>query len=155
MNCIRSLSIKFPQSHLRSPFDIETNSGVVSLFWSAVSFLKFARLRQEQWGVEYQNYNRLYPDGLKGSQGAGRRRVSSFHNVHYYCKTPFLFIGEDGLKRYAKYRVLPFDPEPETGRETNPSEGDQCNQRVLPHQTSGRNFLKTKYYDPVPPQGRK
>jgi hypothetical protein len=155
MNCIRSISIKFSDHHLRSPFDIEMNSGVVSLFWSAVSFLKFAKLRQEQWGVEYQNYNRLYPDGLKGSQGAGRRHASSFHNVHYYCKTPFLFMGEDGIKRYAKYRVLPFDPEPETGLETDPSEWDQCNQRVLPHETRGRNFLKYEYEDRVAREGAK
>jgi hypothetical protein len=155
MNCIRSISIKFSHHRMRSPFDIEMNSGVVSLFWSAVSFLKFASMRQEKWGVEYQNYNRLYPDGLKGSEGAGRRHVSSFHNVHYYCKTPFLFIGDDGIKRYAKYRVLPFDPEPETGLEANPSEWDQCNQRVLPHETRGRNFLKYEYEDRVAREGAK
>lgn len=112
-------------------------------------------MRQEQWGVEYQNYNRHYPDGLKGSQDAGRRHVNSFHNVHYYCKTPFLFIGDDGIKRYAKYRVLPFDPEPQTGLETNPSEWDQCNQRVLPHETRGRNFLKYEYEDRVARKGAK
>jgi hypothetical protein len=155
MNCIRSCSIKFSDHHLRSPFDLEMNSGVVSLFWSAVSFLKFAQLRQEKWGVEYQNYNRRYPDGLKGSEAAGRRHVSSFHNVHYYAKTPFLFIGEDGIRRYAKYRVLPFDPEPETGLETDPSEWDQCNQRVLPHETRGRNFLKCEYEDRVAREGAK
>jgi arachidonate 5-lipoxygenase len=155
MNCIRSISIKFSDHHLKSPFDIEMNSGVVSLFWSAVSFLKFASLRQEKWGVEYQNYNRKYPDGLRGSQAAGRRHVTSFHNVHYYCKTPFLFLGDDGVKRYAKYRVLPFDPEPETGLETDPSDWDQCNQRVLPHETRGRNFLKHEYEDRVAREGAK
>ena len=153
MNCIRSISIKFSLHHVRSPFDIEMNSGVVSLFWSAVSFLKFAALRQEKWGVEYKDYYRLYPDGLKGSETAGRRHVSSFHNVHYYCKTPFLFIGDDGVKRYAKYRVLPYDAEPETGVEAEPSEWDQCNQRVLPHETRGRNFLKYEYEDRVAREG--
>jgi hypothetical protein len=155
MNCIRSISIKFSDHHWKSPFDIEMNSGVVSLFWNAVSFLKFGKLRQEKWGVEYQDYNRKYPDGLKGSQAAGRRHVSSFHNVHYYCKTPFLFLGKDGIKRYAKYRVLPYDPEPETGIETHPSDWDQCNQRVLPHETRGRNFLKYEYQDRIARQGAK
>ena len=155
MNCIRSMSIKFSNQHFRSPFDIEMNSGVVSLFWSAVSFLKFAALRQEKWGVEYQDYNRLYPDGLKGSQAAGRRHVSSFHNVHYYCKTPFLFLGDDRIKRYAKYRVLPLHFEPESGLETDPSDWDQCNQRVLPHETRGRNFLKYEYQDRVAREGAK
>jgi arachidonate 5-lipoxygenase len=155
MNCIRSISIKFSDHHLRSPFDIEMNSGAVSLFWSAVSFLKFASLRQERWGVEYQNYNRQYPDGLRGSQAAGRRHVTSFHNVHYYAKTPFLFLGDDGIKHYAKYRVVPFEPEPETGLDPNPSEWDQCNQRVLPHETRGRNFLKYEYVDRVAREGAK
>jgi arachidonate 5-lipoxygenase len=155
MNCIRSISIKFSHHHWDSPFDIEMNSGVVSLFWSAVSFLKFGKLRQEKWGVEYKDYNRRYPDGLAGSQAAGRRHVSSFHNVHYYCKTPFLYLGTDGIKRYAKYRVLPFDPEPETGTETNPSDWDQCNQRILPHETRGRNWLKYEYMDRVVRQGAK
>jgi hypothetical protein len=155
MNCIRSISIKFSDQQFDSPMDLEMNSGVVSLFWSAVSFVKFAQLRQEKWGVEYQNYNRKYPDGLKGSQGAGRRHASSFHNVHYYCKTPFLFLGDDGIRRYAKYRVLPFESEPEIGLETNPSEWDQCNQRVLPHETRGRNYLKYEYQDRVALQGAK
>jgi hypothetical protein len=155
MNCIRSISIKFSHHHFDSPMDIELNSGVVSLFWSAVSFLKFGRLRQEKWGVEYQDYNRKYPDGLRGSQGAGRRHASSFHNVHYYAKTPFLFLGDDGIRRYAKYRVLPFDPEPETALEIDPSEWDQCNQRVLPHETRGRNYLKYEYVDRVAREGAK
>jgi hypothetical protein len=42
MNCIRSISIKFSHHRFKSPFDIEMNTGEVSLFWSALSFLKFA-----------------------------------------------------------------------------------------------------------------
>ncbi len=155
MNCIRSCSIKFSHHHLKSPFDIEMNSGAINLFWSAVSFLKFASMRQEKWGVEYKEFYRRYPDGLRGSEGAGRRHASSFHNVHYYCLTPFLFVGDDGIKRYAKYRVMPFHRQPETGLETDPSEWDQCNQRVLPHETRGRNFLKYEYRDRVAREGAK
>lgn len=153
MNCIRSLSIKLSDHHFKSPFDIEMNTGETSLFWSAVSFLKFARLRGEKYGIEYRDYNRRYPDGLKGSQTAGRRHASSFHNLHYYCKTPFLFIGTDGIKRYAKYRVIPADNEPETGIDPDPSEWDQCNQRILKHETRGRNYLKYEYEDRVRREG--
>jgi arachidonate 5-lipoxygenase len=153
MNCIRSLSIKLSHHHFKSPFDIEMNTGETSLFWSAVSFLKFGSLRKEQYGVEYRDYNRQYPDGLRGSQKAGRRHASSFHNLRYYTKTPFYFIGTDGIVRYAKYRALPADGEPETGINENPSEWDQCNQRILPHETRGRNYLKYEYEDRIAREG--
>jgi len=153
MNCIRSLSIKLSDHHIKSPFDIEMNTGETSLFWSAVSFLKFAKMRKEQYGIEYRNFNRQYPNGLTASQEAGRRHASSFHNLHYYCKTPFLYIGTDGIKRYAKYRAIPADGEPETGIDHDPSEWDQCNQRILPHETRGRNYLKYEYEDRVRREG--
>lgn len=153
MNCIRSLSIKFSDHHFRSPFDIEMNTGETSLFWSAVSFLKFAKLRQEKYGIEYRDYNRLYPDGLAGSQKAGRRHATSFLHLHYYSKTPFLYLGSDGIRRYAKYRAVAADGTPESGIETDPSEWDQCNQRILPHETRGRNYLKHEYEDRVRREG--
>lgn len=153
MNCIRSLSIKLSDHHFKSPFDLEMNTGEKSLFWSAASFLKFAALRDEKHGVEYEEYNRKYPDGLTGSQAAGRRHATSFHNLHYYCKTPFLFIGRDKIKRYAKYRTIPADRKAESGIDLNPSDWDQCNQRVLPHETRSRNWLKYEYEDRIRSEG--
>jgi arachidonate 5-lipoxygenase len=155
MNCIRSISIKFSHHHFKSPFDIEMNTGETSLFWSAVSFLKFAKSKKEKWGVEYVEYNRKYPEGLTGAQLAVRRHASSFHNLHYYSKTPFLFRGKDNIKHYAKYRVLPFENEKETGIDTDPSEWDTSNQRILPHETRGRNYLKNEYEQRVQSQGAK
>jgi len=145
MNCIRSFSIKFSDHHWRSPFDIEMNTGVINLFWSAVSFLKFAALRKQQWGVEYHDYYRKYPQGILGAQLSLRRDPSSFHNLRYQALTPYLFIGKDGVKRYAKYRSMPSDKEPETGITPNMSDWDTCNQRILPNETRGRNFLKDEY----------
>ncbi len=153
MNCIRSISIKFSHHHFKSPFDIECNTSNLNLFWSAVSFLKFAKLRKQQWGVQYAEYYRKYPDGLKGAQKALRRDPSSFNNLHYYCLTPFLYVGTDNLKRYAKYRVLPNNDEPETGINSNPSDWDTCNQRALPHETNGRNFLKDEFVERVKAKG--
>ena len=149
MNCIRSISIKFSHHHWKSSFDIEMNTGAQSLFWNAVSFLKFGSMRKEKWGVEYVEYLRRYPDGVDGTKGAVRREPTSFQNLHYYCKTPFLFLGSDGIKRYAKYRVIPADNEAETGIETRFSEFDLPNQRVLPFETKGRNYLKYEYIDKV------
>lgn len=155
MNCIRSISIKFSHHHWHSPFDIEMNSGPISLFWNAASFLKFGKLRQEKWGVEYVEYMRQYPDGEHGARVSLRRDPSSFHNIHYYCKTPFLFVGSDGIKRYAKYRVLPFDEEPETGINQDVPEWDLPNQRVSPVDKKGRNYLKYEYEDRIKREGAK
>jgi arachidonate 5-lipoxygenase len=153
MSGIRSMSIKFSHEHFESPFDIEMNTGAASLFWSAASFLQFARLRKEKYGIEYPEYYRRYPEGLTGAQVALRRDPDSFHNLHYYCKTPFLFIADDGTRYYAKYRVKPSDNEPETGKIKDPSEWDTCNQRILPHETRGRNYLKDEYIERVTTKG--
>lgn len=153
MNCIRSISIKLSHEPFKSPFDLEMNSGEVSLFWSAASFLQFAKMRNEKWGVEYVEYNRRYPEGLEGAKHAVRRHATSFHNLHYYAKTPFLFVGKDQIKRYAKYRIIPLEDIPESGKEHNISDWDMSNQRVLPHETRGRNYLKYEYEDRVRKQG--
>lgn len=43
--------------------------------------------------------------------------------------------------------------EPESGEEEHPSEWDQCNQRILPHETRGRNYLKYEYEDRIRREG--
>mgnify|MGYP001547337973 FL=1 len=148
MNGIRSMSVKFAETHFRSPFDLDMNTGETSLFWSAASFMQFARLRKQKYGVEYCQYYRKYPDGLKGAQVSLRRNPTSFHNLRFYCKTPFSFVGRDGVLRYAKYRTRPLDDEPETGIE-QATKWDTCNQRVLPDETRGRNYLKDEYAERV------
>ncbi len=155
MNCIRSISVKFSHDRFKSPFDIEMNTGQRSLFWSAASFLQFAKLRKEKWGIEYVDYNRKYPEGLDGAKRAVRRFATSFHNLRYYAKTPFLFIGNDGIKRYVKYRVIPFNKEKEQGKEHGLVDWDVSNQRVLSTDDRGRNYLKYEYVDRVRARGAK
>ncbi len=145
MNCIRSMSIKFSKNEFKSPFDLEMNTGEISLFWSAWSFFKFAQLRKEKYGVEYIEYYKKYPEGLEGAKIALRRNPNSFHDLRYYSKTPFKFKGKDDIKRYAKYRIIPFDNIPETGIVDNLSDVDTGNQRIFPNETRGRNYLKEEY----------
>ena len=47
INDVRAIAIKFSDQRMESPFDIEMNTGAVSPFWSALSFLKFAWLGGE------------------------------------------------------------------------------------------------------------
>lgn len=155
MSCIRSMSIKFSDKEFKSPFDLEMNTGEISLFWSAWSFWKFATLRQEKYGVEYIDYYKKYPEGLSGAEIALRRDCTSFHDLRYYAKTPFRFKGKDNIDRYAKYHIKPYDDIPETGIIKNPSTVDTGNQRISPHETRGRNYLKEEYENLVKTTGAK
>jgi arachidonate 5-lipoxygenase len=146
MAAIRSCSIKLADAHYESPFDLQCNTGSVGLFWSAASFLKLATLRQERYGVEYEKFYKKYPAGKRGAIATLRRNATSFSNLIYYNKTPQFFIGDDGVKRYAKYRIVPFEPQEETGTVfgTN-DELDPSNQRILPGETKTRNYLKEEF----------
>ncbi len=149
VNGIRSISLKFSQHHFKSPFDIEMNTGATTLFWSAKSFLMFAKTRKEKYAVCYVDYIKKYPQGATGAIGAMRRNPSSFTNLKYYGKTPFLFKGTDGIQRYAKYRVVPEKEQLETGLQLNPCDYELPNQRVAPHEKNGRNYLKYEWEDRV------
>src|SRR5665213_650985 len=153
MNGIRSFSIKFSDDYIKSPFDLEMNSGDINLFWSCSSFLKFVASRNQSWGVQYVDYYRKYPEGLAGAVNALRRNPNSYQNIRYHCLTPFLFIGKDGIKRYAKYRVIPFNDEVESGIITEPSEWDIANQRILPNEIRGRTYLAKEYQERVNREG--
>ncbi len=152
MNCIRSMSIKFSKEEFKSPFDLEMNTGEISLFWSAWSFFKFAQMRREKFGIEYPDYYKKYPEGLRGAKLALRRNPDSFHDLRYYAKTPFQFMGTDKIKRYAKYRIKPFENIKETGIEDRYCNRNVCNQRVLSYETRGRNYLKDEYVERVKKQ---
>ena len=145
MNVIRSCSIKFADHYIKSPLDLELNSGHFSVFWSALSFLKFAGGRAEKYGVDWVDYNRKYPDGSLGAQVGSRRMATSFHNLRYHSKTPFLFIPISGVKHYCKYKVRPYEDISEIGQDPNPDPLDASNQRVLKHDTRGKNYLKNEY----------
>jgi arachidonate 5-lipoxygenase len=145
----RSCAIKFSNEYYKSPLDLELNTGKTSVFWSALSFLKFSFTRGEKNGVDWVKYNYRYPDGSMGAQTGGRRHATSFHNLHYHCMTPFLFIPKSGIKHYCKYKVRPFEDIEESGINKDPDPLNACNQRILPHESRGKNFLKNEYIQKI------
>lgn len=147
MRAVRSCSIKFSHDKFKSPFDLQFNSGQKPLFWSAVSFIRFGTMKKAKYGLNYVEWNKHYPDGWEGANDALRRNPTSFHNIHYYTKTPFNFVGKDGIQRYAKYRILPNDDSLESGKEDLIP--DPYNQRILPDEKRGRNYLKYEYEELV------
>lgn len=145
MAAIRSLSIKLSDQPYESPFDMNLNTGSISLFWNAASFLKLAKMRRQKWGIEYQDYYKKYPIGKEGAISTLRRNPTSFSNLTYYAKTPFNFVGDDGVQRYAKYRAIPFDTEEkESGIIPERDVLEPENQRIIPGETRTRNYLKNE-----------
>ncbi|MDX5449277.1 MAG: hypothetical protein LPK47_12950, partial [Bacteroidota bacterium] len=53
MKTLRSISIKFANHRSKSPLDLEFNTGHSPGFWSALSFIRFAKTRGEKYGVEW------------------------------------------------------------------------------------------------------
>jgi catalase len=148
MSTIRSISVKFADSRWESPFDLELNTGSITLFWNAVSFLKLASLRKERYGVEYGEYYKLYPVAKEGARRTLRRDPTSFTNLVYYNKTPLLYVADDGTRYYAKYRVVPFAEDEETGKvaKHSPQWVEPENQRIDPTITPrSRNYLKEEF----------
>lgn len=146
MRVVRSMSIKMADTSYKSPFDLELNSGEVALFWSAASFLRFAKYKKTRYGIQYHQYYRNYPAGVRGAYSGMRRNPTSFSNLRYHCQTPFLYRAADQVPRYVKYRVIPAEDVPESGildayDRTIPPE----NQRMLPGETRTRNYLKEEY----------
>ena len=68
MNQVRGISIKFADSNFKSPFDLEANTGQISIFWTAANFIKFVWNRREKGGIQYKAYYEKEPDGKKGAQ---------------------------------------------------------------------------------------
>jgi catalase len=145
MATIRSLSIKLSDQPYQSPFDMNLNTGSVTLFWNGASFLKLAKMRRQKWGIEYQDYYKQYPDGRVGAISTLRRNPTSFSNLTYYAKTPFNFIGDDGIQRYAKYRAIPYDLSvEESGQISERDRLEPENQRIIPGEKRSRNYLKNE-----------
>ena len=154
MRVVRSMSIKFSDKEFESPFDLELNTGEVALFWSAASFLRFATLKRSHYGIEYPEYYKRYPAGVRGAYSGLRRDPTSFTNLKYYAQTPLLWVGSDDVKRYAKYRTIPHPDEKESGKlDSEELKISPQNQRILPGETLSRNYLKEEYARRIPRVG--
>lgn len=148
MATIKSLSIKLSDKPYKSPFDMNLNTGSISLFWNVASFLKLAKLRNQKFGIEYIDYYKQYPVGKEAAIDNLRRNPTSFSNLTYHCQTPFNFVGSDGVQRYAKYRAIPYDFDTvETGIISEQNKLEPENQRILPGEARNRNYLKNELRD--------
>jgi arachidonate 5-lipoxygenase len=163
MHVARSATLKFADSEFVSPFDLQMNSGRHAFFWNARSFLQFAFWRHESGGIEYEKYYHTYHQGRRAASWAFRRNPSSWSQVFFHSQTPFLWKAKDGKRRYVKFRLIPENRGPESAAPTetfvNMVEGDPnlagfiANQRVLPGETHGVNYLKNEWTKRIKERG--
>ena len=146
---IRSASLKFADSDLESPFDLLMNSGEITLFWDAWTFVQFLYGGAKGRGVHWLPYLRKYPRALVGTKDSVRRAPESFAKVYYYSKVVFGFTGRDGKNLYAKYRMIPGDRGPESGIPSAKDLETPWIQDPQPDETRSRNYLKDEYRERV------
>ena len=149
MNQVRGISIKFADSRFKSPFDLEANTGDISIFWTAANFLKFVWNRREKNGVQYKAYYEKEPDGFKGAQESGKHKPSSFATLDYYSKTPMLFTDIKGESYYVKYRVIPAKDDVELAAIPEDQKKKVYNQRVQEDEELTVNYLVNEYKERV------
>jgi arachidonate 5-lipoxygenase len=145
MNQVRGISIKFADENFKSPFDLEANTGDISIFWTAANFLKFVWNRREKGGVQYKAYYEKEPDGFKGAQESGKHKPTSFARLDYYSKTPMNFTATDGTQYYVKYRVIPKEEPVELAAIPEEQKQRVYDQRVAENETLPVNYLVEEY----------
>ena len=149
MNQVRGISIKFADERFKSPFDLEANTGEISIFWTAANFLKFVWNRREKNGVQYKAYYEKEPDGFLGAQESGKHKPTSFASLDYYSKTPMLFTARNGDQYYVKYRVVPGDGQIELAAIPEDQKKQVYNQRVQEGETNSVNYLVDEYKERI------
>ncbi len=115
MLIVRSMSVKFADTNYKSPFDLEMNTGRITFFWNAYSFLKFVSVREADRGDDYLKYYQRYHRGLLGARSGLRRLPDSVESLYYYSQTPYIWVSSDGTRYYVKFRGIPGDRRPESG----------------------------------------
>lgn len=144
---VRSASLKFADSPYKSPLDLEMNTGTISLFWTARNFIEFAMCREMTNGIAFLRFYNKYPRGLIAAKSGIRKYPSSFANLHYHSQCAQLFIGLDGIKRYAKFRLLPMGDEAESGIIPPEELPGLWSEEVAPGETRSPNYLKREFAD--------
>ena len=149
MLVVRSMSIKFGDSEYKSAFDLEMNTGRITFFWNADSFLKFVSVREADRGDDYLKYYQRYQRGLLGARSGLRRLPDSYGNLYYYSQTPYVWISADGARYYVKFRGIPHDRGAESGmpspRDISTPES-LMNQRVLANtEPPSMTYLKDEF----------
>lgn len=149
---VRAASLKFADTTYESPLDVEMNTGRISLFWTAHQFLREfvpARDFDPVKKIQYARYYAKYPRGLVAAKDGIRKHPETFAHMHYHSQTAQRFLAKDGVERYVKFRLIPFEDVPETGLLSPEEQQELFTEVVLPGETRGPTYLKDEYRERV------
>ena len=143
---VRAASIKFADENIASPFDMLMNNGNTTPFWNMDTFWQFMRSRMKGGRAALIDYFRKNPRCYFNVRDAVRRNPQSFANLFYYSQIPVEFRALDRKKRFAKFRLIPWDHDTEfDGKPTEEDLRKPWFQEALSHETRDRNYLKAEY----------
>ena len=107
---VRAASLKFSVGPVDSECDLLMNGGEATPFWNMDTFWQFMRARMRGGRAHLIPYFRRNPRCYFNVRDALRRNPESFADQRYYTQTPLRFHASDGVERYAKFRLVPEDP---------------------------------------------
>ncbi len=147
---VRAGSLKFADAPIDSPFDMLMNNGVATPFWNMDTFWQFMRARMKGGRAHLIKYFERNPRCYMNVREALRFDPSSFAGLHYYSQIPLEFKAIDGQRRYAKFRLVPWDlSAPEDGIPTEEQLQTPWFQEAVSHETRSPNYLKDEYRERV------
>lgn len=146
---VRAASLKFADSQYESPLDLEMNTGTISLFWSARNFIEFVKCREKTNGTAFVQFYDKYSRGLDAAWDGIRKYPTSFAQLYYHSQCAQLFIGKDGVRRYAKFRLIPCDRGPETGLVDRKDFNGLWSEEVAPGETRSPSYLKAEFAERI------
>lgn len=148
---VRGASLKFADSPTNSPLDLLMNTGTAAPFWNMDTFWQFTFAKLIGGRAHLIGYFKRNPRCYMNVRAAVRRDPSSYADQHYHSQTPLRFVADDGLERFAKFRLLPFKEAQEhrANQDGRPSEEDlemAWFQEALSNEKRSRNYLKDEYH---------
>jgi len=143
---VRAASIKFADEDVASPFDMLMNNGTATPFWNMDTFKQFMSAKMKGGRTSLIDFFRRNPRCYMNVRDAVRRDPESFANLFYHSQIPLEFHAADGVRRYAKFRLIPADRDEEfDGLPTLDDLRKPWFQEAVSNEARGRNYLKDEY----------
>lgn len=145
MKQFRAVALKLSGNRFESPWDLKMNTGRHAIFFTARSFWEFMKVWIAGRKEHYHVFFKKYPTSIDCTNDAYRRNPVSFARLHYHSRNPIGFRSKDGRDFYAKFRMIPAQPGPETGRLNTEDLKEPWNPDRLPGDTRDKNYLKAEF----------
>jgi arachidonate 5-lipoxygenase len=121
------------------------NTGRISLFATAREFILFVTSVMRGRGQEYKYYFQRVGHGEAAARDGVRRNPESYTQLYFYSQVVFAFLAKDGVQRYCRYRLIPFDRSAESGMPERLELTEVYNQRTLPGEIRSRLYLQDEW----------